>query len=147
MQDQAKTKNQGVEVKGIKTIFIGTLLLSSLISASVYAFSDAQLCQAGMATSDGHSAKAVKVISSKKGLVDVSYLRPEDKKHFKYRCKITPSEVLWMDEYSGGKWSKNTRIFYKVLAKNKLEIRVTFSGELPENSQDADIRLFSNKDF
>jgi len=127
----------------IKIISIGALLLSSLVSMDVYAFSDAQLCRAGIATSDGHSAKRVKFISSKNGLVEVSYLRPDDRKLFKFWCKITPSEILWRDEYIASGWGKNTRIFYKVLAKNKLEIRISLAGE----SEVAEKRIFSNSDF
>ncbi len=135
-------KKQGAKM--IKLIGIGALFLSaSFISINVYAFSDAQLCQAGIATSDGHSAKPVKVLSSKKGLVEVSYLRPDDKKLFKFWCKITPTEILWRDEYIASGWGKNTRIFYKVLAKNKLEIRISLAGE----SEDAEKRIFSSSDF
>lgn len=117
-------------------------LLPSFANAEV--FSDAQLCQAAIATNNGHKAKAAKVISSVKHMIEVEYLRPEDKKRFRFLCKVEPLEIRWQDEYIGH-WAQNLRVYYKVNESNKtLEIRsVMIIGE--ETS--AIMEKFTLKDF
>lgn len=121
--------------------FIAMILISPVLIAAP-AFNDAQLCQAAIATNNGHSARAVKVLSSQEGIVEVSYLRPSDGKHFKFWCKIEPTEIRWKDEYIG-RWSQNLRVYYKTLDEKTLEIRSVIVGE--ENYPD--IKSFSHMDF
>lgn len=121
-------------------VFIAIILISPVLIAAP--LNDAQLCQAAIATNNGHSARAVKVLSSQDGIVEVSYLRPSDRKHFKFWCKIEPTEIRWKDEYIG-RWSQNLRVYYKTLDKKTIEIRSVIVGE--ENYPD--IKSFSHKDF
>lgn len=107
------------------------------------AFNDKQLCQAAIATNNGRSAKIIKVLSSKKGLVEVTYVRPTDKKRFKYWCKVESNEIRWADEYIR-RWSENSRIYYKLLDAGKtLEVRSVIMGD--ENQPI--IRVFKVSDF
>jgi predicted AlkP superfamily phosphohydrolase/phosphomutase len=122
-------------------VFIAIILVSPVLIAAPV-LNDAQLCQAAIATNNGHSARAVKVLSSQDGIVEVSYLRLSDRKHFKFWCKIEPTEIRWKDEYIG-RWSKNLRVYYKTLDKKTIEIRSVIVGE--ENYPD--IKSFSHKDF
>lgn len=122
-------------------IFIAMILISPVLIAAP-TFNDAQLCQAAIATNNGHSARAVKVLSSQEGIVEVSYLRPSDGKHFKFWCKIEPTEIRWKDEYIGH-WSQNLRVYYKTLDEKTLEIRSVIVGE----KNYPDIKSFSHKDF
>lgn len=126
-------------------ILAAALITSQPALSASPAFSDAQLCQAAIATNNVTSAKAVKVLSSKEGIVEVSYLRPSDGRHFKFWCKIEPAEIRWQDEYIG-RWAQNLRVYYKLLDADKtLEVRsVTFIvGEEPYS----DIKTFTRKDF
>ena len=52
-------------------VFIAIILISPVLIAAP--LNDAQLCQAAIATNNGHSARAVKVLSSQDGIVEVSY--------------------------------------------------------------------------
>lgn len=122
-------------------VFIAIILVSPVLIAAPV-LNDAQLCQAAIATNNGHSARAVKVLSSQDGIVEVSYLRLSDRKHFKFWCKIEPTEIRWKDEYIG-RWSQNLRVYYKTLDKKTIEIRSVIVGE--ENYPD--IKSFSHKDF
>ncbi len=122
-------------------VFIAIILVSPVLIAAPV-LNDAQLCQAAIATNNGHSARAVKVLSSQDGIVEVSYLRLSDRKHFKFWCKIEPTEIRWKDEYIG-RWSQNLRVYYKTLDKKTIEIRSVSVGE--ENYPD--IKSFSHKDF
>lgn len=114
---------------------------SALCAPSV--FSDAELCQAAIAVNNGHSAKSVKVQSSQKDNIEVSYIRPSDKKHFKFWCKIESNEKRWKDEYIG-RWSQNLRVYYKYLNNDKtLEVRSVILGD----EQYAVIKTFTRNDF
>lgn len=75
-------------------VFIAIILISPVLIAAPV-LNDAQLCQAATATNNGRSARAVKVLSSQDGIVEVSYLRLSDRKHFKFWCKIEPTEIRW----------------------------------------------------
>jgi hypothetical protein len=117
--------------------------MSQSVLAASPAFNDAQLCQAAIATNNGHSANTVNVVSSQGGIVEVSYLRPSDGRFFKFWCKIEPTEIRWRDEYIG-RWAQNTRVYYELLdAGEKLEVRSVMVGY----EDDPDVRIFTHDDF
>lgn len=125
----------------IRLLLAGALLMSNAVSAAT--FSDAQICRAGIATNNGHAAKPVIVTSTTGRQVEVSYVRPSDKKTFRFRCSIEDSEILWQDEYIG-RWSQNLRLFYRVDSTGKtLEVRSVIKGE--ENNPT--IRKFTLQDL
>jgi hypothetical protein len=119
------------------------ILMSQSVLGAPPAFNDAQLCQAAIATSNGHSANAVNVVSSQESIVEVSYIRPSDGKRFKFWCKIEPAEIRWKDEYTG-RWSQKLRVYYKLLDSEKtLEVRSVIVGE----GTYPDIKTFTHRDF
>lgn len=106
-------------------------------------FSDAQLCQAAIATNNGHAANVVEVVSSEDGVVEVFYVRPSDGKPFTFWCKIEPGgEIRWADEYIG--WAEQTRVYYRLFDGGQtLEVRSVIVGYEDEPL----IQTFTHADF
>ena len=124
-------------------IVTASILMSQSVLGATPAFNDAQLCQAAIATNNGHRANIIKVVSSQGRIVEVSYFRPSDGKRFKFWCKIEPTEIRWRDEYIG-RWARNSRVYYKLLdAGKKLEIRSVIVGE----EQHPFVKIFTHNDF
>lgn len=115
------------------------IIAQSTIAAPLY--NNAQLCQATIAMNNGHGIKEVKVLSSKKDKVFVSYLR-DDGRHFKFTCKISSSEISYADEYVG--WLR-VRFYYKILESKMLEIHAVDIWE--GNTLQDETMTFSTKDF
>jgi catechol 2,3-dioxygenase-like lactoylglutathione lyase family enzyme len=107
------------------------------------AFSDGQLCQAAIATNNGHGMDIIEVVASEGGVVEVFYVRPSDGKPFTFWCEIERGgEIRWADEYIG--WAKNTRVYYRLLdGGQKLEVRSVLVGYEDE----PEIRVFTQDDF
>ena len=96
-------------------------------------FSHEHLCKAGIATNNGHSAKNIKTLSNKSGVISVAYTR-DDGKIFGYSCKIEGKEIRWRDQ-SMSRWNKNIKLFYALSNNGKqLDISSVFFGEASNKS-------------
>lgn len=59
------------------------------------------ICKAGIATLMGRDPKIIKAKESD-GLVQLSYIRKEDRSLWQYRCKIEGSAIVWASKE--GRW-------------------------------------------
>jgi hypothetical protein len=124
--------------KAIAAAAAFALLLANPIAAQK-PFSDGQVCQAAIATLNGHEADIIDVVAVQDVVVEVFYARPSDGKPFTYWCKFEPGgEIRWRDEYIG-RWAENVRLYYG-LRGDQLEIRLVDVGY-------EDIQTFTHADF
>lgn len=54
-----------------------------------------RVCRAAIGTLNGRDPAIIEVARVKGGVADVQYLRPDDGKLWKYRCRAESSRILW----------------------------------------------------
>ena len=125
---------------------IAFITLSTLSAAAFAAdFTKADICKATIAVEMGRDSGAMKAGKPGGSETTISYVRANDGKTFKYKCRITSETVVWAtyfdDTKSWGRWRDryaegDAQTTYK-LADNKLVVSNDQSGE----------QVFEKKDF
>lgn len=87
-------------VKGVLTV--SSTILSACGEPHKGAFNDQQICIATIATTMGRDPSIINVNSVKDGVVNLSYFRSKDGKHWKYRCKLDGQRAVWATD--SGRW-------------------------------------------
>lgn len=90
-------------------------------------FDNKKICKAGIATMYKQQVSIMSVDTASDGNIRVSYSRPQDGKHFSYRCKLNNGNVLTYDEsLTGARWygsrAGDSQLRYSVVG-GKLHIR------------------------
>ena len=65
-----------------------------------------QACKAGIAMLFGRDPEIIKIEKVSGGTVYLHYIRPDDGKKWKYKCKLDGDQVIWAsnDPDSSGRW-------------------------------------------
>ncbi|PVZ66649.1 hypothetical protein [Pelagibaculum spongiae] len=66
------------------------------------ALSDQQICKGTIAAVMGRAPEIVKIDSVQGSVTHLSYIRPNDGKHWIYRCKLQGNRVIWATDT--GRW-------------------------------------------
>ena len=126
----------------MKMTFLTLIVFLASLSLQVQAgsaFSEQELCIAGIATNNGRSPKGIRVLATQGKEITVAYTR-NDGKIFGYTCKVEGNEIRWRDQ-SMSNWNKNIRIYYSTENGGKtLIIKSVVYGEALSKS-------FTKSDF
>jgi hypothetical protein len=107
-------------------IFDGGKSNNSPSEADISPFTKMEVCKGVIASA---AARPVNIMgaSSSSGIVNVTYRRPDDKKRWRYRCKLEGNKGIWA--MGDGRWrthSMDSKITFKVVS-GALHIRSVYS--------------------
>lgn len=68
------------------------------------AFTDQQICIAGIARTMGRPPSIIKVSSIKGAITYLYYYRPDDGTRWAYRCKLDGNKVIWAGAEASDRW-------------------------------------------
>lgn len=79
---------------------------SSSVSGTAKTYNAVQICSAAIAAIMGRPLDIMKARQGKDGIINVSYVRPQDSKTFEYGCKVAGDKVIWRAKLDGqwGRW-------------------------------------------
>ncbi|MBK5146039.1 hypothetical protein I2494_20450 [Budviciaceae bacterium BWR-B9] len=68
-------------------------------------FTQQQVCKAAISTIFGKPTNIIKVKNSSDDIYHLSYVRPDDKKLWKFKCKLSGNNIIWTEEgYESDRW-------------------------------------------
>lgn len=116
-----KNENENVEAANTQST-LGLLSTPKINIPPIPAtpFTPQQVCKAAISTIFGRPTNIIKVNNSSDNVHYLSYVRPEDKKIWKFKCKLSGIHVVWTEEgYDSDRW----------LGKGVVENWVTFASD------------------
>ena len=111
---------------------IAAAILSSIISVSAYAgdkraFSENQICKAGIAKIMGRDPTIIKIDRVANDAIYLSYVRQDDQSKWKYKCKLEGNRIIWGSDT--GRWRSHpmdSKVTFKVTG-NSITVTDSFS--------------------
>lgn len=105
-------------------------------------FTISDVCKAGLSVMYNQSAAAMHSDRADDGNIRISYMRKQDGKKFKYRCKLDGGYILTLDEsLNGARWygidSDNSRLVYREI-NSHLRIDYIMGTSIKEHIFNAD---------
>src|SRR5688500_4940108 len=88
--------------KGTLFILLFALAAADLRAADRQPFTSAQICKAAIGVVMGRNPATMKVDKSIGNVTYISYVRPDDRKRWAYKCKLDGNRVLWGAD--DGRW-------------------------------------------
>ena len=90
---------------------------SAYEAVAANAYTDEQICRAGLATKNEHSVSRLTTVKKSADVMLITYPR-DDGILVSFACQLKNNEILWRN-HDEAEWNKNFRLFFQISDKGK----------------------------
>lgn len=128
-----------------KALYACLITLTISTETNAADFTRADLCKAAIAVEMGREVKTMKAGKPLGGDATISYVRADDKKSFRYKCRIEGDSIVWATYFDDeGRWGRWRNSYAEGDAKTTYEAE---GNRLTINNDQAGQQSFLKSDF